>query len=114
MAPTHDPSGKIAFVLGGGGLRGAAEVGMLKALAETDIRPDMVFGTSIGSVNGAVISSGELPEMVALLETKWTTELAATSVLRESLWGRLNNLVRHRTHLRSNTGLRNAAALAAE
>ena len=97
---------RIAFVLGGGGLRGAAEVGMIKALAETDIRPSMVFGTSIGSINGAVISSGPLEEMAALLETKWTHELAGSSVLRESLWGRVNNVVRHRTHLHSNGGLR--------
>ncbi len=106
MASVQGSSGKIAFVLGGGGLRGAAEVGMLKALAETDIRPDMVFGTSIGSVNGALVASGPLADMVALLETKWTTELASTSVLRESWWGRVNNLVRHRTHLHSNDGLR--------
>lgn len=106
MADADSSNGNVAFVLGGGGLRGAAEVGMLKALAETDIRPDMVFGTSIGSVNGAMISSGDFGEMVALLEAKWTTELAATSILRESWWGRLNNVVRHRTHLHSNSGLR--------
>ena len=106
MSARNSSTGSVAFVLGGGGLRGAAEVGMLKALAETDIRPDMVFGTSIGSINGAMISSGDFVEMARLLESKWTTELAATSILRESWWGRLNNVVRHRTHLHSNTGLR--------
>lgn len=101
-----EPDGGIAFVLGGGGLRGAAEVGMIKALAETDIRPDMVFGTSIGSVNGAIVSSGPFDEAAALLESRWVNELASSSILRESVWGRVANMVRHRTHLHSNQGLR--------
>ncbi len=92
-------------MLGGGGLRGAAEAGMAKALAETDIRPDMVFGTSIGAVNGAVLSSGEFTEMAGLLEQAWRG-LASTGVLRERITGRVANMVRHRTHLHSNEGLR--------
>ena len=47
----EDP--KTAFVLGGGGLLGAHEVGMLRALTEADIRPDLVVGTSVGAFNGA-------------------------------------------------------------
>ena len=100
-----EPNGLTAFVLGGGGLRGAAEAGMAKALAETDIRPDMVFGTSIGAVNGAVLCSGEFGEMVARLEQGWRG-LAATGVLRERMTGRIANMVRHRTHLHSSDGLR--------
>ncbi|HEY2261590.1 MAG TPA: patatin-like phospholipase family protein, partial [Streptosporangiaceae bacterium] len=46
-----------AFVLGGGGLLGAHEVGMLRALSEAGIRPDLVVGTSIGAVNGAFIAA---------------------------------------------------------
>ena len=38
-------SGGVAFVLGGGGPLGAAEVGMLKALIEHGIRPDLVLGS---------------------------------------------------------------------
>jgi NTE family protein len=45
-----------AFVLGGGGVLGAVEVGMLRALLEADIRPDLVLGTSIGALNGAMIA----------------------------------------------------------
>src|ERR1700710_1858203 len=37
----------VAFVLGGGGVLGAAEVGMARALTEAGIRPDLVLGTSI-------------------------------------------------------------------
>ena len=43
-----------AFVLGGGGLLGAHQVGMLQALIESAITPDLIVGTSIGAVNGAI------------------------------------------------------------
>jgi len=42
-----------AFVLGGGGMLGAHEVGMLRALREAGVRPDVIVGTSIGAVNDA-------------------------------------------------------------
>ena len=46
-----------AFVLGGGGVLGAAEVGMLRALIEADIWPDVVLGTSVGALNGSMIAA---------------------------------------------------------
>ena len=49
--------GPTAFVLGGGGLLGAAEVGMLQALTEAAIAPDLVLGTSVGALNGAAIAA---------------------------------------------------------
>lgn len=97
---------RVAFVLGGGGLRGAAEVGMVKALAEAEIRPDLVVGTSIGSINGAVISSGPLDQMAVELDGMWK-QLTASGVLREGLWSRLANIARHRTHLHTNSAMRN-------
>lgn len=45
-----------AFVLGGGGVLGAVEVGMLRALLERDITPDLVLGTSVGALNGAMVA----------------------------------------------------------
>jgi NTE family protein len=48
----------VALVLGGGGLRGFAHVGALRALEEAGIRPDIVVGTSAGSVVGAAYASG--------------------------------------------------------
>lgn len=42
-----------AFVLSGGGARGAAQVGLLRALSEQGIRPDLVVGSSAGAVNGS-------------------------------------------------------------
>ena len=46
----------VGYVLGGGGSLGAVQVGMLQALSEHDIAPDIVAGTSVGSLNGAVVA----------------------------------------------------------
>jgi NTE family protein len=49
---------KVALVLGGGGLRGFAHIGVLRALEEAGIKPDIVVGTSAGAVVGAAYASG--------------------------------------------------------
>ena len=49
---------KIALVLGGGAARGFAHVGVIKALEAQGINPDIVVGTSAGSVVGALYASG--------------------------------------------------------
>ena len=46
----------IGYVLGGGASLGAIQVGMLQALSELDIVPDLVAGTSVGSLNGAALA----------------------------------------------------------
>ena len=52
------PGPRVALVLGGGGIRGFAHVGVLQALEKGDIRPDIVVGTSAGAVVGAAYASG--------------------------------------------------------
>jgi len=49
---------KIGLVLGGGGAKGAAQIGVLKALEEEGIQFDYISGTSIGSIIGALYSCG--------------------------------------------------------
>jgi len=49
---------KVALVLGGGGAKGAAEVGVLKYIEKSGVPIDMVVGTSIGSVVGGLYSAG--------------------------------------------------------
>ncbi|HQR51148.1 MAG TPA: patatin-like phospholipase family protein [Methylophilaceae bacterium] len=49
---------KVALVLGGGAVRGFAHVGVIKVLEAQGIVPDMVIGTSAGSVVGALYSAG--------------------------------------------------------
>jgi NTE family protein len=55
MGPKQQPT--VAFVLSGGASLGAIQVGMLQALYERDIRPDLIVGTSAGALNGAYIAS---------------------------------------------------------
>jgi NTE family protein len=63
---------KIGLALGGGGTRGFAHVGVIKALEAQGITPDIIVGTSVGSLVGALYSSGlsgfKLQEATMLLE----------------------------------------------
>jgi NTE family protein len=65
---------RIALVLGGGGLKGFAHVGVLRALAERGIRPAVYAGTSIGSLIAAATVGGlqheELAERAMALKRK--------------------------------------------
>jgi NTE family protein len=53
----RDEQATTAFVLSGGASLGAIQVGMLRALYERDIAPDLIVGTSAGALNGAFIAS---------------------------------------------------------
>jgi len=53
---------KIGLALGGGVARGLAHIGVLKALQQLHIRPDLVSGTSIGAVIGALYAGGMTAE----------------------------------------------------
>lgn len=91
---------EIAFVLGGGGVLGAHEVGMLRALADHGVRPDLILGTSIGAVNGAFFAADPTPAGVERLTEVWVAsdmvEFTAGALAR-----RLTTLARSRTHLES-------------
>ena len=52
------PAPRIALVLGSGGHRGFAHIGVLKALTEKGIRPDLIIGSSVGAVVGALYAGG--------------------------------------------------------
>src|SRR6202050_770300 len=88
-----------AFVLGGGGRLGAHEVGMLRALAEAGIRPDLVVGTSIGALNGAFVAA-DPSGAAARLSRMWQGGERGVGV-REKCWARAVRLVRSGTHLHS-------------
>jgi predicted acylesterase/phospholipase RssA len=52
------PDGPVALVLAGGGAKGFAHIGVLRTLDSLGVRPDLVVGTSIGSIFGALYASG--------------------------------------------------------
>ena len=78
---------KTAFVLGGGGRWGAVEVGMIKALDEVGIVPDLILGTSIGAFNGAVIADYPGREGVDRLTGFWE-EVTGTDLLQTGFFDR--------------------------
>ena len=92
-------------MLGGGGVLGAAEVGMLQALFERGVRPDLVVGTSVGAINGAFVAADPAPGAVDRLRAVWE-ELASQKVFAGSVLGRMGTLVRTRTHLHPHEPLR--------
>jgi NTE family protein len=95
---------RTAFVLGGGGILGAHEVGMLAALADAGIRPDLVVGTSVGAINGVFVAADPVGS-ASRLESVWRSDEVRT-VFRGSLFGQLGRLARSGTHVHSNVPLR--------
>src|SRR5258707_9863604 len=67
----------VAFVLGGGGVLGAVEVRMLRALFRAGYRPDVVVGTSIGAVNGALVAADPSEAVTDRLVRLWSSPQAA-------------------------------------
>ena len=60
-----------AFVLSGGGNLGAVQVGMLQALADRGVVPDLLVGTSVGAINAAFLAAGPSPARVEELAEIW-------------------------------------------
>lgn len=70
-----------AFVLSGGGARGALQVGSLRALLELGERPDVVIGTSIGAWNAAWVARDPTLAAISGLEAAWHTTHPARVLL---------------------------------
>jgi NTE family protein len=88
---------KTAFVLGGGGVLGAHEVGMLQALSEAGIAPDVVVGTSVGAINGAFVAA-DPAGAAARLQEMWQGD-ALRLAFSGTLWDRAVRLASSGTHL---------------
>ncbi|HKE65997.1 MAG TPA: patatin-like phospholipase family protein [Micromonosporaceae bacterium] len=97
--------GPIAFVLGGGGVLGAVEVGMVRALFEANIRPDLVVGTSIGALNGALVAADPSDAVIDRLIGLWSSK-QARDIYGDSAPRQLARLARAGTHLHSPAPLR--------
>ncbi|MFC7549544.1 patatin-like phospholipase family protein [Plantactinospora sp. GCM10030261] len=97
-------AGPVAFVLGGGGVLGAVEVGMLRALFRSGFRPDVVIGTSIGAVNGALVAADPCEAVTDRLVRLWSSP-EASEVYGDSVARQLRRFAA-RTHLHSPVPLR--------
>src|SRR5437870_3740154 len=99
-------AGRTAFVLGGGGLLGAVEVGMLRALFEHDIRPDLVLGTSVGALNGLVVAADPSTASVDRLLDLWRDVSESSELYADAAWKQVRRVMRTGTHLHSSEPLR--------
>lgn len=95
-----------ALVLSGGGNLGAAQAGMLMALEDAGIWPDLIVGTSVGALNGAWIAGGRSASELAQL---WRT-LRRSDVYPVDLIGGFLGFIGLRDHLVSDGPLRRLLA----
>jgi NTE family protein len=102
-------NGGTAIVLGGGGVLGAVQLGMLRALVEAGVRPDLVVGTSVGALNGAVLAALPPAEVADRLEEAWRSSDARDLFAAGSI-ARLREFARSGVAAHSATPLRRMAA----
>ena len=67
---------RIGLVLGGGGARGAAHIGVLKELERQRIPIDAIVGTSMGAIVGGLYASGKTPEELEHICLLYTSDAA--------------------------------------
>jgi NTE family protein len=96
---------RTAFVLSGGGNLGSIQVGMLKALTEHGIVPDVVLGCSVGALNGAGYALSPDAEGVRRLEEHWRRSSSA-NLMPSSRIPSAVQLLRKGFSLHSNDGVR--------
>jgi NTE family protein len=103
--PVAKAPARIGLALGGGAARGFAHVGVIQVLEEAGIRPDMVVGTSAGSLVAALYASGrngaQLQQVAESLEeaalTDWTLPIFGRGALKgEALARYVSSLVNHK------------------
>lgn len=95
-----------AFVLGGGGVLGAVEVGMLRALLERGIVPDLVLGTSVGALNGALVARQPELAVVDRLTELWAEVAQGKEVYGDRALRTVRRAVSTGTHIYSSAPLR--------
>ncbi len=98
-----------AFVLSGGGSLGAVQVGMLLALSDAGLAPDVVVGTSVGALNAAYIAGCSWPDLPSLLAAVWC-RLHRRDVFPTSASTVLAAASGRRNHVVPDSGLRSLLA----
>jgi NTE family protein len=90
-----------AYVLGGGGVLGAVEVGMLRALLERELKPDLVLGTSVGALNGAMVARDPNLAVIGRLKELWRSAADSRMVYGDRPLRTVRRAVSTRTHIYS-------------
>ena len=95
---------KLGLALSGGGARGYAHLGALKALNEYGIFPDIIAGTSVGSLIGVLYADGYTPdEMLSIAKTLKLRTLVESTIPRDGIFKATGIASILRRHLRAKT-----------
>ena len=96
-------SGRLALVLGGGGAKGAAHVGVLKVLEEAGVQPDIIVGTSIGAIVGGLYSIGYSANQLDSLfrSRQWLQLFTKEAIKGNAIKSMLDTLVAAKAPLQS-------------
>jgi NTE family protein len=88
---------QLAFVLSGGGARGALQAGALRALVEADIRPDLLVGTSAGAINATFVAlRGMNLTSIEMLVRAWRDAATSEILTANYVWVTLSSLFNRR------------------
>jgi NTE family protein len=101
LAPDHT----TAFVLAGGGSRGAVQVGMLAELVARGIRADRVFGASVGAINGGAYAGDPTAEGIERMTEIWR-EVKGADIFPRSVLDGPWAFLQKRAAVHSNSGVR--------
>jgi NTE family protein len=86
---------QLAFVLGGGGARGALQAGALRALVEAQVEPDILVGTSAGAINATYLAvHGYSPHAIEGLVAAWHAAARADLLPTHYTWVAVRLLLR--------------------
>jgi NTE family protein len=106
---------KVALILGGGGARGLAHIGVLKVLRREGVPVDMIVGTSIGSVVGALNAAGVPPEEIEKMaaEVGWEklTDFSTARIVKLLVSEELLSTQKMEEYLRRRIGTKTFADL---
>lgn len=101
-----DQKRKTAFVLSGGSGLGSVQVGMVKALFEQKIEPDLFIGASVGAINAAYLCGDPTPDGVSKLEKIWL-DVRREDVFPVNFLRSILNVIKKKNFLVSPRGLTN-------
>jgi NTE family protein len=101
----HPAPKRTAFVLAGGGSRGAVQVGMLQELIARGIRADHVFGASVGAINGASYAGQPTLENAERMATIWRA-VKGTDIFPRGTFDGPWAYLQKRASVHANSGLR--------
>ena len=104
VADSNQPKYKLGVALSGGGARGFAHVGALKALVEAGYKPDVIAGVSAGSITAVLYAAGvSFDKMMALFtDTKFTDFCSTSLTSREGMF----SLVKFKRFIEQATGVK--------